>query len=159
LLLVIDRCPSCSGGLEVRELHCAACGLTLRGDFASGLAGSRPTAARAGTATGLPHLTEEQLAFLRLFVRSRGNLTEVERTLGVSYPTVRAKLDELILALAEQPEPLQRAGGQDGQERPQEETAAPSPRSRREVLELIEQGRLSVSDGVALLKRFSAEAT
>jgi hypothetical protein len=72
--------------LETRELECAACSTTVRGRWA---------------ATPLGRLTAEQQAFLLLFVRARGNLSEVERALGVSYPTVRAKLDDLITALGE----------------------------------------------------------
>ena len=132
--------------MRVRELYCAACELTLRGDFESQQAGTPPVSSLPGAAGAalLPRLSEEQLAFLRLFVRARGNLTEVERTLGVSYPTVRAKLDDLITALAEPttantPPP-------------------PEPRSRREVLLLIEQGRLSAADGVALLKQLASLA-
>ena len=40
-----------------------------------------------------------QAEFLRLFIVSRGNLREVGRKLGVSYPTVRAKLDGIVAAL------------------------------------------------------------
>ena len=87
-------------------------------------------------------LSEERLAFLRLFVSSRGNLSEVERVLGVSYPTVRAKLDDLITALVEPTT--------------SDTPPPPTPRSRREVLLLIEQGRLSAADGVALLKQLAS---
>ncbi len=143
--LVIDRCPSCSGELRVRELYCAACELTLRGDFEGARAGTARVGSAAGAAGAslFPRLSEEQLAFLRLFVRARGNLTEVERTLGVSYPTVRAKLDDLITALAEPTT--------------SNTSPPPEPRSRREVLLLIEQGRLSAADGVALLKRLASK--
>ena len=44
-------------------------------------------------------LPKEHLDFLRLFVKTRGNLKEVERILGVSYPTVRARLVEVLEAL------------------------------------------------------------
>ena len=44
-------------------------------------------------------LPKEHLDFLRLFVKTRGNLKEVERILGVSYPTVLARLDALLKAL------------------------------------------------------------
>src|SRR5438094_2189927 len=104
--LRIDRCPSCGGALEIRALGCAACALELRGTFASPAAGP------------LGHLSPDQVAFLRLFVTSRGNLSDIERSLGVSYPTVRAKLDDLIAALAGEPAA---AGG------PLPPAAAPAP--------------------------------
>jgi hypothetical protein len=80
---LIGICPVCQHGLSVRELECPHCGLTLRSHFA------------------LPpfhRLTPEMTEFLRLFVVSRGNLREMERALGVSYPTVRSKLDQLVQA-------------------------------------------------------------
>ena len=80
----INTCPSCNGELIIRELYCPACDIQIRGSF------SAPEVAPS------LRLNSEQQAFLRLFVMSRGNLSDVERALGVSYPTVRAKLDDLI---------------------------------------------------------------
>jgi hypothetical protein len=89
-------------------------------------------------------LNDEQEAFLRLFVLSRGNLSDVERSLGVSYPTVRAKLDDLISAFAEP---------SDGA------TSAPEPSlSRTEVLARVADGRLSTEEGMALLRQLVGEA-
>jgi hypothetical protein len=68
----------------VREVWCPACDVSVRGHFAQ---------------CEFCALPEEQLNFLRLFVARRGNLREVERELGISYPTVRARLDELLRAL------------------------------------------------------------
>jgi hypothetical protein len=50
----------------------------------------------------LLHLTAQQLAFVEVFVRCRGNIREVERELNISYPTVRARLDEVIQGLGYQ---------------------------------------------------------
>jgi hypothetical protein len=78
-------------------------------------------------------LSEEQQTFLLLFVRSRGNLKDVEKTLGVSYPTVRAKLDEIIDRLTP--------------------PALPAPASeRRAVLDLVQSGQLGVSEALAMLR-------
>ena len=68
-----------------------------------------------------------------LFVRSRGNLKDVEKTLGVSYPTVRAKLDEIIDRLTPPP------------------PAAPA-QGRKAVLDQVQSGRLSVEEALALLR-------
>jgi hypothetical protein len=89
-------------------------------------------------------LNDEQEAFLRLFVLSRGNLSDVERSLGVSYPTVRAKLDDLIAAVSE---------SQD------ESPAAPEPPlTRSEILARVSDGRLSAEDGMAMLQKLTVEA-
>ncbi len=83
---LIASCPVCQHGLTVRELDCPHCGLSLRSRF---------------TLPPFHQLTPEMSEFLRLFVVSRGNLREMERALGVSYPTVRAKLDQLVAAFEE----------------------------------------------------------
>src|SRR5215212_9443271 len=81
---VISTCPVCAGELAVTRLHCAACGTTLEGDFSVGRFG---------------RLSREQLALLESFLRSRGNLREMERELGISYPTVRSRVEALVRAL------------------------------------------------------------
>src|SRR5919206_927186 len=94
---ILESCPSCGGELEIRELRCAWCETEIRSYF-------KPC--------DFCRLSEEQSTFLRLFVTSRGNLSEVEKRLGVSYPTVRAKLDEVIARLAPaEPRPAGPPGG------------------------------------------------
>jgi hypothetical protein len=81
---VIATCPVCSGELTITRLHCRACGSALEGEFGVGRFG---------------RLDREQLALLESFLRSRGNLKEMERELGISYPTVRGRVDALVRAL------------------------------------------------------------
>ena len=81
---VISTCPVCSGELAVTRLHCRSCGTTLEGEFSVGRFG---------------RLTKEQLALLESFLRSRGNLRDMERELGISYPTVRGRVEALVRAL------------------------------------------------------------
>ena len=81
---VISTCPVCSGDLTVTRLHCASCGTSLEGEFSVGR---------------FARLSRDQLALLESFLRSRGNLREMERELGISYPTVRARVDGLVRAL------------------------------------------------------------
>lgn len=121
----IEHCISCGGQLEIRELYCRECDITIRGHFP--MEGRGPFA----------RLTDDQLAFLHLFVTSRGNMSDVERSLGVSYPTVRAKLDDLIAAL----EP--------GEGPP--EPASSSTLSRDEVMARVSSGELSVDEAMELL--------
>jgi hypothetical protein len=68
----------------VTRLHCRSCGTTLEGEFSVGRFG---------------RLTKEQLALLESFLRSRGNLRDMERELGISYPTVRSRVEALVRAL------------------------------------------------------------
>lgn len=113
----ISTCPSCRHALEVTELACPHCHIQIRGRF-----------------EGHPSLslTDEQLSFLRLFVLSRGNLREIERILGISYPTVRNKLDDLVEAF------------QDGQPA----DAPKTPGGRRAILEDVASGRMALNDAL-----------
>lgn len=81
---VISTCPVCEGELLISRLHCRSCGTALEGEFGVGRFG---------------RLTKEQLALLESFLRARGNLKEMERELGISYPTVRGRVDALVRAL------------------------------------------------------------
>ncbi|MEO5704814.1 MAG: DUF2089 domain-containing protein [Candidatus Limnocylindrales bacterium] len=81
---VISTCPVCSSELAVTRLHCRACGTTLEGEFSVGRFG---------------RLTREQLLVLESFLRSRGNLRDMERELSISYPTVRSRVEALVRAL------------------------------------------------------------
>ena len=81
---VISTCPVCSSELAVTRLHCGSCGTTLEGDFSVGRFG---------------RLSRDQMTLLESFLRSRGNLRDMERELGISYPTVRSRVEALVRAL------------------------------------------------------------
>src|ERR671911_1907268 len=81
---VIATCPVCTGELTITRLHCRSCGSALEGEFGVGRFG---------------RLDREGLALLESFLRSRGNLKEMERELGISYPTVRGRVDALVRSL------------------------------------------------------------
>jgi hypothetical protein len=80
----IATCPICGGELAVTRLHCRSCATTLEGDFNVGR---------------FARLSREQFALLESFLRSKGNLKEMERELGISYPTVRGRVEALVRAL------------------------------------------------------------
>lgn len=85
-------CPVCGERLATTRLGCAACGSELAGVFAS-----CPFCA----------LNPAETEMLRVFLASRGNLREVEKHLGVSYPTARLRFNDLLrkLDLSDEPEP------------------------------------------------------
>lgn len=118
----VGHCPSCGGPLEVRELWCPDCDLAVRGRFAR---------------CEFCDLPEEQLSFLRLFVSRRGNLREVERELGLSYPTVRARLDDLLRALGYPVGPFSVADRQE---------------QRRQVVEALKAGKITPEEAVKALR-------
>ena len=81
---VIATCPVCSGELAVTRLRCGDCGTTIEGEFGVGR---------------FARLTRDQVQMLESFLRSRGNLRDMERELDISYPTVRARVEALVRAL------------------------------------------------------------
>ncbi|MFN2614350.1 MAG: DUF2089 domain-containing protein [Actinomycetota bacterium] len=74
-------CPVCADQLALTRLGCHSCGTELSGDF---------------TQCEYCILTEEERETLRVFLASRGNMKELERHLNVSYPTARARFDDLL---------------------------------------------------------------
>ncbi|HIE37681.1 MAG TPA: DUF2089 domain-containing protein [Anaerolineae bacterium] len=81
---VPTECPVCHDDLLVTRLVCRNCGTGLEGRFAMGR---------------LFQLTPEQLHFVEVFLRCQGKINRVEEELGISYPTVRSRLEEVIRAL------------------------------------------------------------
>ncbi len=110
-------CPVCGGKLLVTGLVCKTCGTEIRGEFVQNEFASLPP---------------EQLEFLRMFLKARGNLKELERLLGVSYPTVRARFDALLRAL----------GYEEGPDLEDE---------RRTILDALERGELSPEEAAERL--------
>lgn len=79
-------CPSCGQGLKVRRLECAHCATAVEGDFDFPL---------------LALLNGDDQDFVVNFVKGSGNLKELAKLYGVSYPTVRNRLDALINRISE----------------------------------------------------------
>jgi hypothetical protein len=88
-------CPVCGDRLATTRLGCASCGSELAGVF---------------TSCEFCALSPAETEMLRVFLASRGNLREVEKHLGVSYPTARLRFADLLrkLDLADNPEPQPR---------------------------------------------------
>jgi hypothetical protein len=78
------NCPVCGDTLNVTKLHCSNCDTTLEGHFTLGR---------------LSRLSAEQIHFVETFLRSEGTLKRVEKELGISYPTVRARLEDVIRSM------------------------------------------------------------
>ncbi|UZW13377.1 DUF2089 domain-containing protein [Clostridium pasteurianum] len=78
------KCPVCGEKLSITKLSCPKCSTSIEGDF-------QPCE--------FCRLPEEDLDFVKVFIKCRGNIKDVEKELGISYPTVRGKLDTVIKAL------------------------------------------------------------
>jgi hypothetical protein len=134
---VISTCPVCAGELAVTRLHCRSCGTTLEGEFSVGRFG---------------RLTKEQLLLLESFLRSRGNLRDMERELGISYPTVRGRVEALVRALG--------FGPRDGADEPEDETAAATAAAatadaaagRQAILERLAKGEIGAEEAATAIR-------
>lgn len=119
---VLPKCPVCGSDLAVTELACRACRTRIQGGF---------------TVCKFCRLDPEHQAFLEVFLRCRGVIRDVERVLGVSYPTVRGRLDALLQALGLAAEPRPEKG---------------ASQTRRAVLQALEAGDISVDEALNRLK-------
>ncbi len=128
---VISTCPVCSGELAVTRLHCRACGTTLEGDFSVGRFG---------------RLSREQLALLESFLRSRGNLRDMERELGISYPTVRSRVEALVRALGF------REGDEDAAATEGDAGTEPATVTRQDVLERLARHEIGAEDAAVMIR-------
>ena len=121
---ILNTCPVCAAPLAVTRLHCAHCETTIEGRFAPG-----PFA----------NLSAEEVEFVLLFVRLEGKLRSMEAELGLSYPTVRARLHDVIRSLGYEP------GGR-------EPAAGPSVEDRRAVLADLEAGLIDAAEAMERLR-------
>ena len=122
---IILKCPSCDGNLTIARLDCPDCKISIEGEF---------------TPPALLKLSGAQIDFVEVFIKNRGVIREVERELGVSYPTVRARLDEVIAAL-----------GYSARSAPDVSTSADRGSRRRSVLADLKDGKLTPDEALAAL--------
>lgn len=117
---MIENCPVCQSRLMAVKLKCGRCGTVIENEF---------------ELSGFSRLSKEQMGFVEVFIACRGSIKDVERTLGISYPTVRSKLDDVIRALglkAEEPETSKPTG--------------------KEVLRRLESGEITQEEALEALR-------
>jgi hypothetical protein len=135
---VIATCPVCEGELQVSRLRCTTCGTAIEGQFSVGRFG---------------RLSREQMYLLESFLRARGNLRDMERELGISYPTIRNRVDGLVRAL----------GLDDGDATSQAAAGnaepAPIAGQRRDVLERLARHEITAEQAAAELKAGATDTT
>lgn len=115
----LGRCPVCSEELYVTKLSCPKCHTTIEGNF---------------TLCKFCRLTNDQKKFVEIFLKNRGNIREIEKELGISYPTVRARLENIVEALGYNPK-------------------FDEPKvDKKEVLEKLNNGEISTEEAIKLLQ-------
>jgi hypothetical protein len=131
---VIATCPVCAGELVVTRLRCGECGTTIEGEFGVGR---------------FARLTRDQMVVLESFLRSRGNLRDMERELGISYPTVRARVEALVRALG--------FGPRDEDPSTADAAATDTAAGRREILERLARRELTAEAAAEAIRRLGKD--
>lgn len=112
----ITDCPACGGQVRLSELRCVSCGTKVQGDF---------------DLCPFCRLPGPAYEFLLTFLKCRGSIRDVERTIGISYPTVRSRLDELLRLLGLESPAL----------------------SETDIIDRLDRGELTPDQAVELLKK------
>lgn len=123
-----SQCPVCGGTMQVTGLRCPTCHTELTGQF---------------TPCRFCALPEKHLQFVEVFLRCRGSIKEVEKALGVSYPTVKNMLDAALTAL-------------NLDEKPELKEVRRSE-ERSEILSRLSNGEMSVDAALEALKQLKGE--
>ena len=118
---LLTTCPVCGGELHAVKLSCGECHSSLEGEFTLGWLG---------------RLSREQLEFVELMVKNRGNINGVAGELKVAYNTARSRLDDIVEALGYSAAPTETNGRAD----------------RRAVLDRLAAKEISVEDAMKLLR-------
>ncbi len=119
---ILSHCPSCRARMEVTQLSCTQCETVVLGRFEP---------------CRFCNLPDESLSFLETFVQSRGNVKEMERELGISYWTIRSRINELIKELGFEAEPDRES----------------ARTQRKEILERLRKGEIDANQASRLLEQ------
>ena len=124
---VISECPVCHHDLEVIRLQCTHCETTWEGRF---------------TLSKCNYLDTEKLYFIEVFMKNKGNIKMVEKEMGLSYPTIKKMLDEVVEQLG--------YPTKDEKSEEKEEYTGPST---KEILEKVDKGEITAEEAAELLAK------
>lgn len=113
---MIGICPVCGEKLRVTQLSCRQCGTQISGDF---------------VLSKFNALNREELAFAETFLRVQGSIREMEKELGISYPTVKKNLETIIRKMGFE---------------------VKKKSAQQEMLEKIRNGELTVDEAIDQIK-------
>lgn len=115
------KCPVCDAKLHITKLGCPRCSTTIEGIYEP---------------CEFCRMEKDELDFVKVFITCRGNIKDVEKTLGISYPTVKRKLDNVIESLGYRlPEP----------KRSKEEIEAKA-KMKAEIIEKLSSGEITAAE-------------
>src|ERR1700674_1335056 len=113
-----NECPYCGSAMAVTRMACAHCKVAIDAAFPMSRLGTLPI---------------EHQRFIEMFLLAGGNLKEIAEQVGVSYPTIRSRLDKVIEALRGE--------------------IAKTQRVRGSVLDAVEPGKSNAADAARMIKR------
>ncbi len=116
---ILGNCPVCGSDTEITRISCNTCGSKIEGHFSP---------------CKFCRLTNDQKLFIDVFIKCRGNIKEVEKELGISYPTVKNRLEDAAAALGYK-----------------SESAPINDAKRKEILDKLNSGELSVEEALEKL--------
>ncbi len=118
---MINKCPNCGGDLVITSYKCNSCFTEVSGEFEMGK---------------FQRLDIEDLEFIELFLQKRGSIKDVGESLGISYPTVRNRIDKIVKKL----------GGKINKQE-----------SRIDILNMVNSGEITPDQASELLKELKDE--
>lgn len=120
---LLNYCPVCGQMMTITQLACSHCHTKVEGEFIS---------------CKFCRLPKEQLEFVEVFLKCRGNIKDVEKELNISYPTVRNRLEGVLQMLGYR-----------------EEKAAvkENETQRSEILNALENGEITSEEAARLLRK------
>ena len=111
------NCTYCGGELHIEKLRCKGCSIAVEGEI------QLPRLAR---------LEPEDRDFIELFVRLSGSLKDMSKQLGISYPTMRNRLNRIIELLTQE--------------------ISKDQMYRKEILDKFEQGKIKAEEAINLMR-------
>ncbi len=121
---LLNKCPVCNDPIVITSVSCDKCKTRIEGRFEPNI---------------FSMLDDSDTEFLLVFLRCRGSIKDVEKELGISYPTVRGRLDRLIQSLGLNP--IQSV---DSDEKVKEQ-------KRKDILEALNKGEISAKDAIEMM--------
>lgn len=122
----IEKCPQCGDDLVITKLFCQNCGTTISGQFGS-------------SASVFGKLSDEQTEFLLAFIRCEGKYNRLEEELGISYPTLKNRFNDILASM----------GFSDNQPQASDRLSA---EERIEILNRLDKGELKPEEAEVLLR-------
>ncbi len=113
----LSSCPICKQELKIIQLHCPKCQIYFKGSFEN---------------SWLASFNESQLEFIKLFLLVQGNLKDMQNKLGISYPTVKNRLAEIISVITRH---------------------KPNPDKVHDILSDLEEGFINVDEAINMINK------